>query len=349
MLGFEVEAYLAEPRDLRSLLALFLRLARDGLQAVPAAALLAITSSHAIVDPTGEEMRIRSFKLPTERIWEFLWAIDTSDSDIDVVVLIAFALLLAWFVWTRRLTLPVRMRVSLIIFTFLAFALPEVIYSNFVIARIVVPLTMLTAVSLRPTRNMDAGSMRNLVATSVGLALFVGAVRLPVWVETQRGVRDFAVIADQVPVGSRVFFAHVGLTPLELVETGIGLYHVASYGVITRQFLVQTMFAFPGQQPLRFRDLALQTAPRSADTFIKEIARNMCRHGRLLREHLFHFDYILMHGPAGKQLETAVMPHPWYSQAGQSGEFRLYRRDPALPVPRPIGHCLRYDLHPAGT
>ena len=350
VLGVEIEKHLARPREQRSLVHLLLCLGRDGLQAVPAGILLLITSLHAVVEPTGVEMVIQGFQTPDEAIAQFFWATDTGYTWLSQIVGGCIAIMVAWAVWTRRLMLPTLMRTPLLLFCVLVFALPQQIYgTGYVTSRASVAFAFFLFASLRQTMLMDARSMQKLVTGIVFLSLAIGFIRLPAWIETQRGVRDFTNMAEQIPVGSRVFAAHVGMEPDDLVATAIGLYHVASYGVITRKFLVQSMFAFPGQQPLRFRDPALKTAPKTSDTFIQQIARNMCRRGLLLREHLFHFDYILMHGPPGKRLETAVMPHPWYSQAGKSGEFRLYRRDPALPVPRPIGHCLRYDLHPAGT
>jgi len=174
----------------------------------------------------------------------------------------------------------------------------------------------------------------------LGIAVLVTAFiplwQFPTWQKSEQEKADLLAAIAPMPEGSRLFWAHAGLRSPEVVKTEIGAYHIGAYAVIAKRALVQSMFVYPGQQPIRFRGPAYQNAPRNSTTFLVELIKIFRRLGVDFTSHLLSFDYLLMHGP-NEQLEERVLPLDRLRLVDRVGEFRLYavlKSRPAVPARR---------------
>jgi len=122
--------------------------------------------------------------------------------------------------------------------------------------------------SFRPSR---PAAGEESIAAQLGIAVLVTAFiplwQFPTWQKSEQEKADLLAAIAPMPEGSRLFWAHAGLRSPEVVKTEIGAYHIGAYAVIAKRALVQSMFVYPGQQPIRFRGPAYQNAPRTRRRF----------------------------------------------------------------------------------
>ncbi|MCW5703763.1 MAG: hypothetical protein KIT82_14425 [Bradyrhizobium sp.] len=319
VLGYELQQ-MVERREPRP--ALFLaRLVRDGLQAAPVPFMLFFSHDSS----SAQEATVRAFQFPFVRIFHVQHLIDLGHPVVNCILVVIFALIvgaavarLRWFEVRRNYAFPIALSVALF------FLLPDQIGETFYVAWRVLLLAVLVAIaSLVPTKEGEARSRQIAIGIAM-LTIAISAANTWSWRNAERGREAFIELTRDIPDGSAVFVVHSGMRPPQL--RAIGLYHVGAFAVLTKRALVQSMFALPGQQPLRFRDQWMATAPRSSFTFLADAKREFRKYDADLASHLLHFDYVVIHGPDnGDDLLSLSQRH--LALIRKSEGFRLYRVD----------------------
>lgn len=302
--------------------ALFLaRLARDGLQAVPIPIMLIYAGESA----TMPEFSVRAFQFPFVRIFQIQHLIDVGDPIINCILFVIFALVFGaaiiafrWFEVRRDFTLPI------VISAALFFLLPDQIAGTFYVAWKVLFLAILVGIaSCVPTEQGEV-RLRQIMVGLVVLTLAISAATAWSWRNSELGREAFVELTQDIPEGSTLFVTHSGMKPRQL--RSIGLYHVGAFAVLTKHALVQSMFTMPGQQPLRFRDQWLQSAPEVSFTFLADAKKEFRKYGLDLASQLLHFDYVVVHGPDyGDDLQA--LSQRQLTLVKRFDDFRLYRVD----------------------
>lgn len=319
VLGYELQQMVerAEPRP-----ALFLgRLARDGLQAAPVPFMLFCSYDSS----STQEFTVRAFQFPFVRIFHIQHLVDLGDPIVNCILVVTFALIvgaaivsLRWFEVRRDYAFPIALSVALF------FLLPDQIGETFYVAWRVLFLAILVAIASFVPTNEGEGRSRQIAIGIVVLTVAISAANTWSWRNSDRGREAFVELAQDIPDGSAMFVIHNGMRPQQLCA--MGLYHVGAFAVLTRRALVQSMFAMPGQQPLRFRDQWMESAPRSSFTFLADAKREFRKYDVDLASHVLHFDYVVVHGPDnGDDLLSLSQRH--LSLIRKSDGFRLYRVD----------------------
>jgi hypothetical protein len=319
VLGYEVQRMIGrkEPRPLQFLA----RLARDGLQAAPVPIMLIYAGEIS----TTPEFAARAFQLPFVRILSVQHLIDVGDPVINCILVVIFALVLgaAIFAWRwlevrRDFALPIVISVTLF------FLLPDQIGETFYVAWRVLFLAILVGIASCVPSEQGEVRLRQIMIGLAVLTLAISAANIWSWRNADLGREAFVELTQDIPEGSALFVTHSGMKPRQL--RAVGLYHVGAFAVLTKRALVQSMFAMPGQQPLRFRDQWLQSAPEVSFTFLADAKKEFRNHGLDLASQLLHFDYVVVHGPDfGDDLQALSQRQLTLVRA--SDDFRLYKVD----------------------
>jgi hypothetical protein len=316
--GRELQVILAakKPRPIWSYL---LRLGRDGLQAIPALAMLAIAARS-----TAPQLTFTEFYPPYLRIAQIARLIDIGDvvASGALVVVVAFLALLMW----RRGWLHLRtdFALTLILCIALFFILPEQIAGTYYVSWRILLLALLVAIaSLSPSNEAELCLNRIMSAVALVTLVIVG-VQIWSWRNSETGRQAFLALIRDVPMGSALFVVHDGMTPLQLARYAGGLYHVGAYAVLTKRALVQSMFVLPGQQPLRFRDPELQSIPGQTFPFLADIAKRFKDTGLDFRAYVQRFDFVVVHGPNDSH-DLQLLPADILMPIDSVADFRLYR------------------------
>lgn len=299
-----------------------LRLGRDGLQAVPALTMLGFAARAATPKLTAD-----GFYPLYLRIGQIAHLIDVNEpitSACLVLVMAAMALMLlrrGWLSFHPDLAFPLACCVALFLIV------PERIAgTDYVIWRILLMALLGAIASLAPSAEAELGVHR-IAGVIMLLTAAIAGLQLWSWRSSETGRQDFLALIRDLPDGSALLVVHGGLTPIQLVRHAVGLYHVGAYAVLAKRALVQSLFVLPGQQPLRFRDPALQAAWADSSNFLAKIAIRYAsaRPGvGDFRSAVLHFDYVVVHGPEdGRELQ--LLPAEVLTLVNRVGDFRLYR------------------------
>jgi hypothetical protein len=302
-------------------------LARDALQASPAAALF-LLSSLAVGRLDGGA----SYDGSLGRFGDLSMLIDFGQNWRGALFLIAYAACLGGAVaagWLRpdRRVLPI-MALLFAVFLFLPVGLFE---TDYVPWRAMLALLLIGVSALRPGPRLPQNFLPAMLALVLGAAIAYPVWHAASWRRSSREERDFLSAIQSLRPGSKIFFAHDGALAADLTDREDGAYHVASYAVIAHDDLVQSLFVYPGQQILRYRAPALQDAPRNSETMLSDIVKRFRSAGLDLRRHVLSFDDVVIHGE-DQALEREALPLDHLRLIAQVGSYRVFAVD--RPAPR---------------
>jgi hypothetical protein len=274
----------------------YCRFARDASQAMPAFAMLLLAghfSSHP-ADSHGLPVVTRSLLDKADDIRK---ALDLGPDFISgiylllTVSIIAYCIMKGWARLDRRVFWP------LLLFAVAFFTLPDGIGDiGSVDWRIIVPLSFVAVAALVPARNMEDRERRRLICLMGGLLVILSGTQAVIWKHYDDRLREAQTVIDSIPEGSRVFWAHTTDAWEAEHQWGNGLYHLGSYATLRRRALVQTTFAYPNQQPVRFRDPKIQNCSYKSYTTLSNIHGLMLEQGVSTRDAMLSYDYIFLHG-----------------------------------------------------
>ena len=252
---------------------------RDGLQALPALVMMGVALK-SVAESTGSDLATIEFEAPQSRINDLGLLIDVGGSWMNaalivcVVAIVAVALLKGWL--SFRPGAWVALSLCLLLF----FTLPSQIFGTAYISwRVALGAVFFAIASLSLDEGSGARRLPQLLAVTVLVVVAATAVQGRSWRTSEQGREAFLQLIQDLPEGVRLFWAHSGTGEGDLVRSAVGLYHIGSYAVIAKSALVQSMFTFPGQQPLRYRDPGLQAAPANSFTLLSEIERQFAKRG----------------------------------------------------------------------
>lgn len=300
--------------------------ARDAVQIVPVVGLLvfawATRTETAVIDTS-----MRGFENPIVRLGQIERLLDIGPwwHNAAALTLVIGLLLPAWILGALRID---RRALPAILMALALYAVTPNSFGGVHMAGwrplLVAALFLAASVetSVRFGRRWAIAWVAMLVVV-VGLASVATAVR---WAGTDRERLDLEAVLAEVKPGARVFVVQTDasrdLTRAERRRRS-GIYHLAAYAVIERGIVIQSLFVYPGQQPLRFRDAWLQNTPENAMTTIADMRRNYTMFDMDVGDHAARFDHVLGIG------ERDVMTLPDFvgfraTPRAHVGLYRLY-------------------------
>jgi hypothetical protein len=316
VLGRELQV-MFQTKERQSVWPYLIRLGRDGLQAIPALAMISLAASSA-----APKLAFEEFYPPYLRIGQIAHLIDVGDAVANVllVVIVAlFAFIMFRRGWLRfRLDLALPLMFCLVLF----FILPERIAGTYYGSFRILLMALLAAIaSLSPSEEADFRIDRIMSAVTLVTVVIIG-VQIWSWRNSETGREAFLTLIRNVPEGSALLVVHNGMTPIQLTRYAVGLYHVGAYAVLTKRALVQSMFVFPGQQPLRFRDPVLQSVP--GRPFLADLITQVKMAGLDFSGYVQRFDYVVVHGPNDSN-EMQLLPAKILMLINRVDDYRLYQ------------------------
>ena len=260
--------------------------------------------------------------------------VDVGGPWLTVLLVLTFLAAIGYGLRSGALVVAERMRVPLLLLAGLFFCMPDKISGmSHVSNRVLAAFAIWGIASLCPGPTWATLATRLYVAVTV-MVLAAEIGRLPGWFNTQAKIASFARLIEEVPQGDRLYFIHAGVAGEDIRAKAGGIYHLASYAVLWKKLLVQSMFAYPGQQPIRFCLSADQMRPASAHTVMKDLSAELSRRGVLLRDQLADFNYVVVHGPSSAT-ENQLVPSPdLFRLIRAEGDLRLYRRQGGTQQPQ---------------
>ncbi len=274
----------------------YCRFARDASQAIPAFAMLLLAghfNSHP-VDSHGLLVMTRSLLDKTDDIRK---ALDLGPDFISGIYLLVAVSIIAYCVVKQWVRLDRRVLWPLLLFLVTFLALPNRIGDGGSIDwRLIVPLTFVALAALVPARNIEDSGRRWLICLVAGLLVILSSTQAIIWKHYDDRLGEAQAVIDSIPEGSRVFWAHTTEAWEAEQPWGNGLFHLGSYATLRRRALVQTTFAYPNQQPVRFRDAKIQNCPCKSFTMLSDINDLMAEAGVSMADAMLSYDYVFLHG-----------------------------------------------------
>ena len=321
VLGIELTPAMSSPGAPR--LARLGTILRDGTQALPAFAMLWWSSVVPLRPMDPSKRAFGMFDLPWDRLGEAGQLIngDTAWGAVGLCAM-GLALLLPFALgWAR---LNSRAAVPIALYVALFFALPNRIVDTYWVAwRVLLPATFLTIASTVPIGRWRRPVICAQVAVAALVTAAIPLLQADSWRQSERERADFIAAIAPIREGSRLFWAHSGVSKHYVVTHEIGAYHVGSYAVVAKRALVQSMFAYYGQQPLHFREDWVRNVPETSTMFLPEIVKSFGGSRISLAQFVERFDYVLMHG-ADDSVERVLLPIDHLQLINRVGDFRLY-------------------------
>jgi hypothetical protein len=318
VLGYELQV-MARAKAPRSVWTGLFRLGRDGLQAVPALAMLSFAASSS-----APKFTVGNFFLPYIRIGQAQHLIDV-DNIVASIYIVCIAGVLAYAMFHREwMRLRSDLAWPLAIMLALFYILPDRISgTDFVSWRILLMAVLVAIASLSPTIEGALRINQIMCVVMLGTAVIAGFL-LWSWRSAEIGREDLLTLIRNVPDGSALFAVNTTSATQPLTAYVDSLYHVAEYAVLAKRALVQSMAVFPGQQPLRFRDPVLQSIAGNSDPFLPELIKRFRRAGLDLPSYVERFDYVVVHGPSdGRGLRS--LPMQDLTLINRVQDYRLYQ------------------------
>ena len=318
VLGLELQAFWRSKAP-KSAWLFVARLGRDGLQAVPALTMMgyAVASTHL-------PFTVKKFQPPYIRIGEIVNLIDVGNYVANFFFVTGMALLI--FILLRRKWLRFRFDAALpLLFCLLLFfVLPNQIAGTDLVGwRILLPALAVGIASLAPSKEADSRVDHVMSRVTLATVAIVG-IQVWSWHNSEIGRENFLRLITNVPDGSALFIVHNGITENQLMRRSSGLYHVGAYAVLAKRALVQSMFVFPGQQPLRFRDPMLQSMPGNSFTFLRDVVKEFKKVGYDISSYVARFDYVVVHGPSDGE-KLGVLSAENLTLVNRVDDFWLYQ------------------------
>lgn len=332
LLGWTLTQATRDIRDGLSSSTALLRVARDGLQAIPPALFAAIT----LFLLKGEEIppteALRHFEPPYSRISDLDRLIDLGTPFINDVLLIVTCAAFLYAVFTGNFRYKGGSTASIVLCVILFFTLPsEVEQTSYVSWRILFAGLLFLFSSLDSTAKLDQKIFPIFAIAIAAVTIAISILHIRQWDEAEHVHTDLSHLIAPIPDGSAIFMAHSGHEEKDLGTRSAGLYHIGAFAVIEKRALLQSLFTFIGQQPLRYKNLALQNVPDRTNTFLNVVLLASVRESFDFRSHIERFDYVVIHGHDIASY-AAVLPLDKMRLLSEIGEFKLYRivnSDPA--------------------
>jgi hypothetical protein len=305
------------------------RLLRDGLQALPPIALLV---GSAVTGERGLSLagRIGDFEQPIIRIGEIFNVIDTGTPIPSLFFLVALGpLALLVMLWRGRLRGVGIFALAIVMAVF--FVVPDQIFETHMISwRLGYFAALLGLASTWPVDALTRRGIRVLLGW-----FLLGTLGLASWqaytgFKSAAGQAEFSRLIALIPAGDTLFMEHARIDAMTLQHDQLGLYHVGALAVIERRVAVQSLFAFPGQQPIRYRDAALNNPSVNTRIYLEDLAGALKAQGKSVTDYTQNFDWAVMHGPKPADDREALAADR-FAFVRQIGEFRLYCRSHAAP------------------
>jgi hypothetical protein len=315
LLGFEMSA-LWRNWSLPRALALL----GNSAQALPPALLLGYTAMQHHDQPA---------LIHYDRLWSRLGdaslLIDTSHPWLDIVIILAYLALVAAAVQRDALRLVHRAIVPTILCVVLFFLIPDTFYNaNYVAWRLLLPAVLATLCSLTPGEHYPR-ARKSIVGVVLAIVIFATGFEAVSAEASEREEAVFLKAIQPVPAGATLFWAHSGVDEHALIAHAVGTYHLGAFAVPEKRALIQSMFAYPGQQILHYRDSAFADTPRNSEVFLPDIQKAFVDAGKDLPSHVLEFEYVLLQGPGDAALEQRTLPMTAMRLIRTVGDCRLYR------------------------
>ncbi len=213
----------------------------------------------------------------------------------DVASFLLLALLFILGGWRRMVKLHPAMTAPLLLLLAAQIAMPNRIFGA---AGVDHRMPLILAILLiAATKAQVRLPFRRVIAGGLAL-LFVAriAVVAAVWTADERALAPLAAALTHVPKGSRVAVAYAP-DAIHVPRRGPPVAHIAALAVIAADAFVPTLFADPGQQPLRLRPryAALASLASPGEFWDVLVAGRSDPGGRVGRA-LAQYDYVLFAG-----------------------------------------------------
>ena len=316
VLGFELRRFRGDPAPLRRLGALL----RDGLQALPAL----LIAMHATGSGHGTEGV--TYADPWNRFGGLSLLIESGWPWIDIVFILAYVGFLILSLKKSWLSLSSNVTFALLIYFALFLVLPDgLVFGSQLPWRLMLGLVLIGVTSVAPTQQTPRQLIPTLLSVALCITLAVSLAQNRRWSKSAVEKEAFLSVIAPMPDGSRLFFAHSGITAAVLTRDEGGAYHEGAYAVIAKRALIPSLFTAPGQHPLRFRDAVIQdVAQRDSIVFLTDIEKSFNDTHASFRDYLMHFDYVALHGE-DDALEKRMLPFEQLSLINRVGDYRLYQ------------------------
>jgi hypothetical protein len=301
-----------------------LRLMRDGTQVLPPIAVSALATMLR-----GQEMslvgRIAEFHDPIIRLWEARRLIDVGGDLPSVPILVVVALFLFYLLlWRKTLRFDFTFAVPIGLLVFFFFVFPNQIFATHLIVwRIALGATFLAIASGVPTVPITAPAARRALTAILAATVFLSGWQAYSFVNADAERRDFLSLIARVPAGDTLFAIHSRVKSSSVKFDRIGLYHFGADAVRTRKIMVQSLFANPSQQPIRYREAQFDMPRDNTTVFMERLSTKFGDRGLSLSEYVAAFDWVAVHGlsPVSDRFD---IPLSGFERAGERGSFRLY-------------------------
>lgn len=307
----------------RALPGWLLRLARDGLQAVPPLALLGFGM---LGGGGGFHLagRVAEFDPPFIRLSKLSHVIDVGTLVPAVYFLIVCGVLALSLLAIRqaRLVGPALFALPLLAIAFLV--VPDELYATHMIAwRIGLFIVFLLLASARPAPSIFQPLTRGILSVFLVATLGLSTWQAYSAVNSDAGRQQFLDLIQRIPAGDTLFMEHELVDSPSLEYDRLGLYHVGAFAVLDRKIMVQSLFANPAQQPISYRQQAFANVTVNGRVFLEDLAANLKSQGLSLSDHIHSFNWLVIHGPR-PDADAQYLPLTGFAAVSQNGQFRLY-------------------------
>lgn len=317
------------------------RLGRDGLQAVPPLALLLAAALGP--DASAPKGQIAGFEQPLDRLQEF-WHVINFGTQFPALIALAIAAVAIGLVLAKGRVRIARRRgiisgsirlgarldrrglIAATILFALFMAMPnEILGTYWVVFRLALLAVFFLVASVDTPMRFDVPQARWALGASLGATLLMSGWQAYSTVNSEAGRRPFHELITRIPEGSTLFMEHAGVDVSGLEHDQLGLYHVGAFAVLERRIMVQSLFSYPSQQPIRYRDPRFQRELYNSEVFLGYLDRRLSAMGLSTAAYIGNFDWMVLHGPADADSLDAAPLH-LFRQVDAIGDWRLYCR-----------------------
>jgi len=304
------------------------RLTRDGLQALPSAFLALLWLNHTRSEKTSSVETFRSFQPPYSRISDLDRLIDLGTPFINDVLLVLACISFFLAIYLSRFRYRPGATIAILLCVLLFFVLPSKIEeTNFVTWRILLAGLFFLVASLDSSKEPGITPFPSFAIMIALITASISVLHVQQWTIARDSQTTLFRLLEAVPKGSSVFFVRDGTTDKELGTRAAGLYHIGAFAVLQRHAIVQSLFTFAGQQPLRYKRVELQNAPERSNTFLPNLPPAFRAAGLNFRDHVGKFDYVIVHDDRflGAKDDTSGESIGKLNSVSAIGPFRLYK------------------------
>lgn len=301
-----------------------IRMARDGLQAVPALLLVAISFIQLRTEDVPAEPALKNFEAPFSRLSDLDRLIDLGSPFINDTLLVIICVAFFFAVFSGHFRYKGGATLSIVLCIILFFTMPSQIEeTNYVSWRVIFAGLLFILASLDTTPKLDR-QLFPIFAIVIALVTgWISALHTRQWSLSQQAHAELSRLLAPVRDGSAIFMTQSGQTERELGTSSAGLYHVGAFAVIEKRALIQSLFTFVGQQPLRYRSSELQNAPDRTNTFLEALLTTSQRRNFDFPKHIRRFDYVVVSG-TGIAAYSSILPLESMRLVAETDRFQLY-------------------------